>query len=331
MLKDEQKPLHEQATLKDVPPVWPPPPRPRPAQGPSRNVKILVITLAALLVAGGLGLVIYATSSQYGLALGAQQRVNVNATVLHEADSQATTVGSLQATAQPLATAQAGIYASATAQAQPTATAQASGDQATATATTLESQLTQDTTGTPALDDPLSDNSQGNGWDTGFSDNNNTGCNFVSSTYRVQEALPGFLHTCFADATDFSNFVYEVSMTINSGSGGGILLRANGLKGQYYLFKIDVNGNYTFELYNGSAYALLANGTSSAILTGLSEPNNLAVIADKGTFSLFVNSTYVAGASDKTLSGGQIGVAAYNTSLPVTIDFSQAEVWQLSS
>ncbi len=330
MVDNEQKPFHEQTTVKDIPsarPAWPPPLRPRPPQEPSDAVRWLAITLALLLIAGGLGLAIYATTSQYTLALAGQSSAYLQATV----NSQATTAGSLAATAQPLATSQAQIYASATAQAQPTVTAQVADDQATATATALGDLLTQDTGGTPALDDPLTDNSLNNQWATGYTDNNNTGCNFVDSSYQVQEALQGFIRTCFAATTNFQNFAYQVSMTITSGSAGGILFRGNGANGQYYFFWIDTSGNYALELYNGnSQHKVLAGGFSSAVLTGLNEPNNLIVIATKGTFYLFVNQTYVAGASDQTFSTGQIGVAAYNFSLPTTVDFSEAKVWTLS-
>ena len=330
MIENEQKPFHEQTTVQDLSlerPAWPPPPRPRPPQGPSNTVKWLVITLALLLVAGGLGLAIYATTNQYSLALAGQKSAYLQATV----NSQATTAGSLAATAQPLATSQAQIYASATAQAQPTATAQAAGDQTTATATTLNSLLTQDTGGTPALDDPLTDNSLNNQWATGFTDNNNTGCNFADTGYQVQEALQRFIRPCFAAATSFKNFVYQVSMTITSGNAGGILFRGDGANGQFYFFWIDTNGNYAFELYNGSSsHSVLASGSSSAILTGPGQSNDLTVIATKGTFYLFANETYVTSASDQTLSAGQIGVAAYNLNLPTTVDFSEAKVWTLS-
>jgi hypothetical protein len=332
MLEDEQKSFHEQATIKDVSPArltepaWPPPPRPRPRQGPAKAIKVLAITLAALLVASGLSLVIYATTNQYNLALVAQQRVYLRGTV----DSQATIARSLQATAQPLATTQAQIYASATAQDQATATVQASGDQATAAATAQSGALTQDTSGTPVVTDPLNDNTLNYNWDEGYTDNNKTGCNFVNGGYEVQEALKGFIHPCFAESTNFSNFVYQVSMTTTSGSDGGIIFCGNRSKGQYYFFRIDINGNYAFELYNGKAYSSLASGSSSAISTGLSQSNSLTVIANKGVFSLFVNSTYVASASDKTLKAGQIGMAVANTSLPVTADFTNAQVWTLS-
>lgn len=333
MVDNEQRALHEQTTIKDisparaVKPIWPPPPRPRPPQGPPKALKITSLILAALLVVGGLGFVIYATTNQYNGTLTSQQRAYLRATV----DTQATSASSLAATAQPLATAQAQIYASATAQAQATADSQNSGDQSTATATALGNMLTQDTSGTPALNDPLVDNSLNFRWDVGLSDNNNTGCNFSVNGYEVQEALQGFVHTCFADATNFSNFVYKISMTITTGNEGGVVFRGDSANGQYYLFRIDINGNYAFELYDGKAYTLLASGFSSAILTGLDESNDLAVIADKGAFYLFVNQTYVDGANNTALKTGQIGVAAYNTSLPATVDFSNAEVWTLSS
>lgn len=329
MAEQEQTPFHEQTTVNappPEPPIWPPPPRPRPPQGLPPTIKWLALLLAVLLVASGLGLAIYAATSQYSQGLVGQKNVALQATI----NSQATSASELAATAQPLATTQAQIYASATAQALPSATAQAGDDQATATATALGALLTQDTSGTPALDDPLSDNSLNNQWATGYTDNNNTGCNFVNSSYRVQEALQRFIHTCFAASTNFHNFVYQVSLTISSGSAGGILFRGDGTSGQYYFFWIDTAGNYVFELYNGNtSHTMLTTGTSSAILAGPGQANSLTVIATKGTFYLFVNQTYVAGASDRTLTAGQIGVAAYNFTLPTTVDFSAAKVWAL--
>jgi hypothetical protein len=329
MSEKEQGLIHEQTTLSEeniVRPIWPPPPRRRPRQGPAKFTKILLIVLATLLIASGLGFIIYTATNQFGTALGVQQSVNLQATV----QAQARTAGVLQSTAQPLATAQAQIIASATAQDQPTMTAQAIGDEGTATATALENILTQDTTGTANLDDPLSDNSQKHSWDEGYSDNNNTGCNFINGNYQVQEGSQGFLQTCFADATNFRNFAYQVSLTFKSSGQGGILFRGNKTIGQYYLFTIDTNGNYILEIYNGQKYTPIANGFSTAITTGEGLSNDLTVIADKNIFYLFINQTYVASASNSTASAGQIGVVAINTNLPATIDFSDAEVWKLS-
>lgn len=336
MFADEQRPFHEETTVVTEEPVdvavrepaWPPPPRPRPSQGPPKAIRVLTIVLASLLVVSGLSFVIYAATNQYGLAVGSQRRLNVNATVRGQIASQATLVSSLQQTAQPLATTQAQVFASATAQSQSTAVTQ---DQATATATALGDMLAQATSGTPALDDPLIDNSQNNSWDVGFTDNNNTGCNFAGSGYEVQEARQGTLQPCFAEKTSFSNFVYQASMTITSGNQGGLIFRANNARRQYYLFRIDSTGAYALDLYNGDKYTQLAHGTNLAILTGVGASNDLTVIANKQAFYLFVNATYVDSVSDKTLSGGQIGVAVINQNLPTTVDFSNVQVWKVSS
>jgi hypothetical protein len=328
-LEDEQKSLHTQIAVVDVPPVepaWPPPPRPLPRQ-PSQATRVLIITLAILLIASGLSAIIYTTTNQYGLAVSAQRRLNVNATVRSQIASQATLVSSLQATAQPLATTQAGIYASATAQDQSTATAE---NQAAATATALESLLTQDTSGPPTLSDPLSDNSLKNAWDEVSSDNQATNCHFTDIAYEAQEIRQGFLLPCFANAPHFTNMVYQVSMTITSGDQGGIIFCATKSKRQYYLFRVDTNGGYALELYTSSKYTLLAQGTSPAIISGTGIPNVLTVIANKGALALFVNSTYVGSANDTTLSDGQIGVAVINRERPTTADFSNVEVWNVA-
>lgn len=310
-------------------PSWPPPPRPRPSQGPHPAVKILSLALVALLILGGLGFIILTATSQYGQALGTSRRFVVNATERSLINAQATLVSSLASTAQPLATAQAGIVATATAQGQPTATLQAQEAQATATAIPFDTLLSQDTTATPDLDDPLTDNTLNNQWDVVHTDKNASGCDFVNGEYQVQEVRQDFLQACLADATSFSHFVYQVTMSIDSGNEGGIVFRANPAKSQYYLFRIDVNGDYTLDLYQGNTYTRLTSGTSDAIIEGVGVSNQLAVIADKDALSLFVNQNYIGGASNQALSAGAIGVAAVNTALPATASFTSAEVWKL--
>lgn len=339
---DDEKDFYQQETLPDAqaggpltttvdatnPPTWPPPPRPRPRQGPPRIVRVLGIILASVLVLGASGLLIYQTTNQYGRALGAQNGADATATVQGMLHAQATRARQLTATAGPLGTADARVYATATAQAAPSATAAAAGAQSTTTAQANLAALTSVTTKTPALNDPLSDNSQNNIWDIGYTDNNNTGCNFVDGSYQVLEALPGFLRPCFADATHYSNLVYQVSMTLNASCGGGLLLRGDKDAGKYYLFTINTSGVFQFEVYNGSKHFILLNGTSSALL-GEGQANTLVVMAKKGVFDLFINQTFVGQAIDGTLSAGQIGVVVYSTGQPASADFSNAEVWKI--
>ncbi len=327
--------LHQQTTIKSSSststgwPAWPPPPRSRPPQRTSTSLAIVIMVLAALLVLGGLSLTIGITTNQYGQALGAQRGANANATVQATIKHQATLVSSLNATQQPLATAQARINATATAQNVPTATVQSTNDGATATTTALGDMLTTDTQGTPTLDDPLTDNSLNHQWDVGYSDNNNTGCNFVDGAYVAQEALQGILQPCFADATNFDNFVYQVSVTNSSRGEVGILFRGDKDSGQYYLFLVDVSGAYTLGLYDGNKYRELSAGISPVISAGAGQSNNLAVIVDKHNFYLYVNQNYIGKTTDETLGAGQVGVVVVNTGLPVKASFSNAQIWTI--
>ncbi len=310
--------------------MWPPPPRPRPRQGVPTLTRILILGLILALIAGGLSLLVIMTNGQYTGSLKTTRGFSTNATARSEIQSEATRVSALVQTAVPLATAQARIVASATAQEEPSATALAQAAQEQITASAQENMLTQDIAATPVVNDPLTDNSMNYGWDVGYSDNNATGCHFGDQGYEAQEALLHYVQPCFASATNFHDFVYQVTMTISAGSEGGIIFRANKDQGQYYLFRIDTNGDYALEVYNGNKYALLVSGNSSEIYAGIGVSNDLTVIAQKNQLTLFANNNYIASVSDKTLSSGQIGVAALNADLPATVDFSNAQVWTLS-
>src|ERR1700726_1767619 len=102
MSDDESKSSPTQTTAKNVAtewPAWPPPPRPRPHQGPTQRTRIVTLSLAALLIFGGLGFVIFAATGQYGQALGMQRGLNLNATVRSQVDQWATMVNSMASTA----------------------------------------------------------------------------------------------------------------------------------------------------------------------------------------------------------------------------------------
>ena len=223
-----------------VPSVWPP------AQQTFRRrstfpvwATILLILLAFALIIGGLGLIFYTTTLQYRASVHNQATVIAISTAhaLETAQAQA------QATANALATANANIYASATAQAGASVTA-------TAIATALGNVLTQ-ASGTPALDDPLSDNSGNHNWDKtqGSVDGQ---CVFTSSGYKAQAARQGYFQPCFAEATSFSNFAYQVSMIIDQGKQAGIVFRGNSASNAFYLFYIGINGSYSLDVYKST-------------------------------------------------------------------------------
>ncbi len=331
MSSQDNVPPHEQTTKRNPfsePTVatWPPPPRPR---GPQRTfgvTSIALITVASLLIVGGFGFIIFATTAQYTKTLHTQATAQARLTARANATRLALTQ---QATNQALATQQAYIYATASALVGSTATAQGNSVAATATASSAENLLSQYTGGTPAFNDALSDASGNNGWDTNINPQGNTGCQFNNGAYHALEALRGELQPCFAEASNFSNFAYQVSLIIDQGDQGGIIFRANTAKSQYYLFRIGTDGSYTLERYTKNQATTLSSGFSIAIATGIGQSNTLAVIANKSTLALFANSTYIASMTDSALTSGQIGVVALDFTLPTDVEFSNAQVWTL--
>src|SRR5690242_9375328 len=141
MSNQDNVPPHEQTTQSDLfiqPTVatWPPPPRPRKPQR-SGVMSMVLATIALLLIVGGLGAIVFATTAQYTKKIHteatAQARLTANANATKLALTQQAT-----ATNQALATQQAYIYATATALIGSTATAQGSSAAATATASAAE-------------------------------------------------------------------------------------------------------------------------------------------------------------------------------------------------
>jgi hypothetical protein len=332
-----EEPFHEQPTVKDLAPLpketaysWPPPQRiVRKRQGISPGMRILLIILATALVGGGLGFIIYAATTQYHAQLTTQATVQAQSTLSGQNTALAKTQVVMQATNSALATAQAAILATATAQTGATATASATDNMGTATVTALENLLSNDTSGNPTLTDDLTDNTGGNRWDEGLTGNGNTGC-FFNQDYHAREAQTNFLQPCYADATNFSNFVYEIQMTIDQGSQGGILFRADKSRGQFYLFRVGTDGSFTLEIYsNNASVKMLSSGISNAINAGYGQENDIAVLTDKNSLYLYVNQQLVTAATDSTLSAGQIGVAAIDYGMPTEVEFSNAQVWKL--
>jgi len=66
-------------------------------------------------------------------------------------------------------------------------------------------------------------------------------------------------------------------------------------------------------------------------VTGLKQPNQLAVIAYKGILYLYVNRQFITGVTNSTLSSGKIGVVALDFKNPTEAVFSNAQVWNITS
>jgi hypothetical protein len=270
---------------------------------------ILLIVLA-LLVIGGSGFIVYATVIQ-------PNQVHAMAT--------ATAVAKVTGTAQANATGTAQAQATGQAQANATATAFA---QVTATATALQNIYTQATSGSPAWNDPLSQQDNHN-WEVDTKTGGG-GCAFTGGAFHASMPQAGFFASCYAQGSNFSNFALQVQMTILKGDRGGVIFRANSAK--FYLLRISQDGTYNLFLYvdnSGSTAKSLLQGSSPAIQTGVNAANKIAVVARGGNFYFYVNQQYMASVSDSSYASGAIGIFADDRSNPTEVAFSNLEVWTL--
>lgn len=189
---------------------------------------------------------------------------------------------------------------------------------------TTAPQQTDSSAGVLTLDDPLSAQNA-NKWDVFTYTGNVGGCSYLNGAYHAIMKQAGTVSLCMAQATNFSNFTYQVNMTILSGTaadGGGLIFRSTG--GKSYRFRVGTDGS--FDLVD-EPQSLIAS-SNAAIKTGLNQTNVLMVKAQGSSISLYVNNVLIAKITDSFASSGAIGVFAVDFSQPTDIAFSHAQVWQ---
>lgn len=216
------------------------------------------------------------------------------------------------------ATATAVAHITGTAHAEATSTAQA---QTNATATSIAVQNPYG--GTLSLDDPLHVSSDR--WpDRG-------GCQFIGGAYHVSTSQPGNSLYCDSVDRNFSDFAYQVKLTIVSGGQGGISFRYNARQGTDYTFLISASQTYRFLSSSAtpSIQDVLRSGASTAIHAGLNQSNLIAVVARGSNFKLYVNQQLIAAVNDDIYSYGGIGLVAAYFSGPTEVIFNDVKVWTL--
>ncbi len=181
------------------------------------------------------------------------------------------------------------------------------------------------------LDDPLNDNRQGHSWQE-EADTGGAACRFTGGAYHAIQPQKGYFHTCFAQSTDFSNFVYEAQLTIVTGDYGGIVFCADNGNVKFYYFSIGRDRHFYFSRYvdGDPAHAqVLLQGQAPFIHTDLNQVNLLAVVVQNGAIDLYVNQQKIGSYDDSTYTHGQIGVFAGSAGNSANIVFSNVKVWQL--
>jgi eukaryotic-like serine/threonine-protein kinase len=180
-------------------------------------------------------------------------------------------------------------------------------------------------TGTLVLNDPLIDNSKNWDWQLG-TNNHNATCAFAKGGYDVTQPAPGFFHSCSAFNTNFSNFAYEVQISMISGDYVGIIFCKESTD-LYYILRIYANGTYS--LYrnvdaNIDDAVSMASGSVSYSGTGI-----IGVVVNSGRISLYFNRQQIGSATDNTLTHGQIAVLTGDNTTSAETVFNNAKVWQL--
>lgn len=304
---------------------------------------ILFLSLIFVLLIGSVSLLYITRVRQsnddtHAITLADTATVRANTTTLAYVNATSTgqtnvTTTAQVANAQATATTQAGnTNATATAQTQLNATATVQAANATATIQSANASATAATyatavSGTLALDDNLQDNNQGHNWDT-TTIVGGGGCAFINGAYHSSMPQTGYFSPCFAQVPIFSNFSYQVQMTIVKGDQGGIAFRANASTGSFYYFHINRNGRYGLEVYNNDlSSSIISEGSSPAINMGLNQPNLIAIIANGNNLDLYINMQHITSTTDGTYSQGQIGVIADNTGNATDVVFSNIKVW----
>ena len=141
---------------------------------------------------------------------------------------------------------------------------------------------------------------------------------------------------CFATATNFSNFAYQIEMTFmkagQSYDGGGIVIRSSG--NTYYYFEVFESGRYTFVSCTGNDCShTIADGLSQVIPsfhTGLNQSNTIAIEVNGFSFDLYVNGVHVDGPvsdSNKSSNHGMIGVFGAANDATTEVVYKDAKVW----
>lgn len=180
---------------------------------------------------------------------------------------------------------------------------------------------------TPTLNDPLTAQDANNWQD--FS--TLQGCTFTGSELH----LHGSAGSCIGESTSFSNFAYQVKVTIIQGNIGGIAFRFDTINRKFYFFAISPDGVYAIVYVGGGSSSsnnekLLASATSSAITTGLNQPNTLTVIARGSNINIYINKQFVTTLADSSNTIGAIGMLGGNSASNTSdVAFSDAQVWTL--
>ena len=141
----------------------------------------------------------------------------------------------------------------------------------------------------------------------------------------------GFFASCYAQASNYSNFAFQVQMNILKGDSGGIIFRADPTNYKFYLFRVGQDGSYDLFLYvdnNGNHARSLSLAILPPFILGSIETTQSPSLRKMPT-SISMNQQYIASVSDSSYGSGEIGLFADDHTNPTEVAFSNLQVWKL--
>jgi hypothetical protein len=187
-------------------------------------------------------------------------------------------------------------------------------------------------TGTLVLNDPLHDNNLGNKWNV--EKVGTESCGFVDGAYHIVAGVnQGTSCNPKAPKLILQNFTFQISLKAVQGDTLGVIFRQNQQAGTGYVFVLDVQtGALALVRFNGTntnpQYLLFITNESTIMKIGRNQTNVLAVVANGGKLSVYLNGYMAAQITDTTYSTGQLGIFASGNQSSADVEASNAIAWQ---
>ncbi len=173
------------------------------------------------------------------------------------------------------------------------------------------------TSGTPTLSDALQTLDE-NQWDTAANE-----CTFQDGGYYLFNTQSNSFVICKEEARTFCNFAIQVDMTIISGDGAGLILRA--ADNSLIRFRISPDGSYNLV---DADPTVGFQGTSKAI-KGLGKLNVLTSIVQGETIDIYANGEHLGTLQhSKSPSCGQVGFLALKFSQSAEVHVANLKIWK---
>ncbi|WP_220207790.1 hypothetical protein [Reticulibacter mediterranei] len=173
---------------------------------------------------------------------------------------------------------------------------------------------------TPAI------NNVSNEWNTGSRPD--VDCIFTGGAYHIRVAPEKNWMFCMDAQNNYTDFIFQVQMSVIHGNGGGIIFRDD-TAGNFYSFTLTNSSQYSLFALNesGKGAKPLAFGRASAGKT----TSMLAVMAQGSKIAMFVDKHYIGSVDDTHSSTGTIGFTGNRFYGEDSIDvaFSNFQIWKL--